>query len=418
MKSWPLAGLLYGASVLAMSFVSDPFVPGHLSALAWIAVALAIAHPWMTRQLMAAGWTNWWHVALVAVFCRLLVFPMSPADDFWRYWWEGSMQWAGFNPYQWAPADPELSALRTDWWEMINHRDWAAIYPPLTQLAFRILTLAGPWTILAFKVSYLLCDLVVVRLLWKWWPERGGGAWPALAYALHPLPLFAFCGSMHFDIWMVVAMLLGLRWMLEGGRAALAAGAIGVAAGIKMIPLLLGFVWWRGFGRRWLWLGLVPVIMIVPAFALGFPGVNPWGNLGTFAEHARFNDLFWWLLDPMLQWELGGTNELYLKTTVVACGLIGLGIRRDWQRGAYLSLGAVLLCAPVLYPWYVAWILPYALLQRSPFWLALCGSVMLAMPLLDPARDGWWPFWLDRWLIIGIPAVVWLVACWRKVDRK
>src|ERR1044072_2619739 len=42
-------------------------------------------------------------VAVVAL--RLVVLPLEPGDDFWRYQWEGKIQQAGFNSYVIAPDD-------------------------------------------------------------------------------------------------------------------------------------------------------------------------------------------------------------------------------------------------------------------------------------------------------------------------
>jgi len=404
-----------------MAWFGDPFEPGNLTWVGLIGGAMALGHPGLmklwSRQPRLHSLAGLMMTALVA---RLLIFPMAPGDDFWRYWWEGMIQAQGFNPYLLAPNDAVLADWRTDWWSKINHRDWATIYPPLTELMFRGLAWSGPATILAFKTSYLLADLLIIWLLAKWSPEAGGGIRSAMGYALHPLPLFAFCGSAHFDVWMVAALMLGLFLVTQGEgrrwRWAGAATAIGLAAAVKVIPLLCGFIWLRAFGKRVFWLALVPLLLVGPAFLFGFPEVNPWANLNSFAIHARFNDFFWWLLDPLLKWELGGTNELFLKLTISVVGVIGLAIRRDWQSGIFLSLGAVLLLAPVLYPWYVAWILPLAFLQRSLFWQASAGTIMLSLSLFDPMREGWLPLYLDRWVIVGVPCLL-LLWSWAKKGR-
>jgi len=66
---------------------------------------------------------NWSIVWLfpVAILARLLLLPMPPGDDIWRYIWEGLIQAEGHNPYNTPPLSPELSHLRTEWWHLINH---------------------------------------------------------------------------------------------------------------------------------------------------------------------------------------------------------------------------------------------------------------------------------------------------------
>jgi hypothetical protein len=74
----------------------------------------------------------------VAVALRLIVLPLEPGDDFWRYQWEGKVQLAGFNPYTQPPDDPALANVRAEFpnWYKINHRHFRAIYPPGAQLVF------------------------------------------------------------------------------------------------------------------------------------------------------------------------------------------------------------------------------------------------------------------------------------------
>ena len=73
-----------------------------------------------------SGWWFW----LVAIFTRLILIPMYPGDDVWRYVWEGYIQTQGFSPYDFAPNAAELIPYRTEWWSLINHQGVSAIYPP------------------------------------------------------------------------------------------------------------------------------------------------------------------------------------------------------------------------------------------------------------------------------------------------
>src|ERR1043165_7398063 len=72
----------------------------------------------------------------VTVALRLVVLPLTPGDDFWRYQWEGKIQQSGFNPYLEAPDDPKLDPVRAGFsqWPKINHREFRAIYPPGAEL--------------------------------------------------------------------------------------------------------------------------------------------------------------------------------------------------------------------------------------------------------------------------------------------
>ena len=65
----------------------------------------------------------------------LWVTPGFLSDDIYRYSWDGLVQQAGINPYNYPPDASELGMLRDDTiFPMIN-RQWAlTLYPPGAQL--------------------------------------------------------------------------------------------------------------------------------------------------------------------------------------------------------------------------------------------------------------------------------------------
>ena len=136
---------------------------------------------------------------------RLAVFFMTPGDDLWRYLWEGHIQLHGHNPYLLSPNAPELSALRLPWWNTINHKDFAAIYPPgiewvfreLAALATRLAISAEHWPLL-FKALFALADLGTIWLLLKL--NTGSGRYRTTAwYAWNPAVIIGFAGAGHYD---------------------------------------------------------------------------------------------------------------------------------------------------------------------------------------------------------------------------
>ena len=98
----------------------------------------AVPQFWLGIAVMSGGFilawtlrsvTIWWFW-LITILTRLLLLPMDPGDDVWRYLWEGYIQLQGFSPYDLAPNAVELIPYRTEWWSLINHKGVSAIYPP------------------------------------------------------------------------------------------------------------------------------------------------------------------------------------------------------------------------------------------------------------------------------------------------
>jgi hypothetical protein len=80
--------------------------------------------------------------------------------------------------------------------------------------------------------------------------------------------------------------------------------------------------------------------------------------------------------------------ELFARL-IIAAGLgavlAGIALRiPDPVRAAGASLGAFLLASPVLHPWYLLWVLPFAALYRNAAFLYLSVAVVFGYALLHP----------------------------------
>ena len=102
----------------------------------------------------------------VVIVLRLVVLPLEPGDDFWRYQLEGKIQQAGFNPYVHAPDDPQLEPVRAEFtsWHKINHRDFRAIYPPGAEMIFAALSRISDSPLL-YKFLFTAADLATIAVL-------------------------------------------------------------------------------------------------------------------------------------------------------------------------------------------------------------------------------------------------------------
>lgn len=345
----------------------------------------------------------------VAIGLRLITLPLEPGDDFWRYQWEGKIQHAGFNPYVQAPDDPQLQALRAEFpnWSKINHREFAAIYPPGTQLLFSALSRVGDAPLL-YKIVFALADLGCVAVLLQ---LIGGVDRYARAvwYAWNPLVVYSFAGAAHFDSLLILPTLGAIlcltryeaaatarsKWLLATAAAAL----FGLAISIKLIPLLLLPL--CVFALR----AHAPVVAMsvgIPAglsSLYGWPQVPIWDSLGRFAYVTRLNDLFWWIIEETIWPNPRQKNYHYNVVIVVVVILISFLFWRNWKRGMLWVLGGALVLTPVLHPWYCTWILPLAAWRRTPAWQVLSVTLF-----------AYYLFWNERLFALPWHAELWMRA--------
>jgi hypothetical protein len=279
--------------------------------------------------------------------------PPGPDDDIHRYLWDGRVQRLGYNPYIVIPADPALAGLHTPETRGLNNPEVPSPYPAGAQLFFRGVT-AIHESIFAFKIAFVLCDLAIVLLLFGLLRSSGQGEHWVLAYAWHPVLATSVVGSGHVDILGVLLLLVSATTLARRWRM-IAAIAFGLAVAVKFLPIVLMPLYWRRVRIRDALVAAFVVVMLYVPFLEH--GRIPLGSLSTYVQRFRFND-------PIF-----ATLERAVSPRIVAglALLVGLATAA-WLRGKPPAcwadkwawpMAASLACAPVVYPWYLLWLLPF-----------------------------------------------------------
>lgn len=353
----------------------------------------------------------------------LLASPPSLSDDLYRYIWDGRVQLAGINPYQYPPEAPQVSHLRDALYPGINHKEISTIYPPLAQLFFRLVCAIHPaWW--AMKAALVLCDLGLVLLLTQILRQRRQDPRRVLLYAWNPLPVVETAGSGHLDVLGVSLLLLAL-FSLETGRRTASVCALAGAFLAKLLPALALPVFWRQLKgqRRVLW-GF-PLIVGLGFLQFAEAGAQLFAGLQAYLLKWRFNDALFSLFYQLLKDPALTQDEAALQQTKLLCALLlalailwSLKAHPDPCRSTFSILGAYLLLTPTLHPWYLMWVLPFLALFPQPAWLLFSGLVFLAYQVLNGYSNGgaWeeqpWVLWAEYLpfylLLAALPVYRWL----------
>jgi hypothetical protein len=261
--------------------------------------------------------------------------------------------YSGSSPYNVVPADPALAGLHTPETRGLNNPEVPSPYPAGAQLFFRAIT-AIHESIFAFKIAFVVCDFAIVLLLVDVLRRSGEGEHWVLAYAWHPLLATNVAGSGHIDILgalllLVSAAALGRRWQM------VAAIAFGLAVSVKFLPIVLAPLYWRRLRiRDGLLAALVFGVLYVPF--LGYDRI-PIGSLSTYVQRFRFNDPVFATLERV-------ASPQTVAGLAVLFGLVTAGWLRSKPPACCADkwawpMAASLACAPVVYPWYLLWLLPF-----------------------------------------------------------
>jgi alpha-1,6-mannosyltransferase len=353
---------LYGlAAIMIAALLACARIPGGVGsppylitlAIAGIAYLLAIREffstPKFSRRVIVIG------LALAALWhLPFLLMPAGADDDVHRYVWDGRLQRLGYNPYIVVPNDPAFSTLHTDETRNLNNPEVPSPYPAGAQLFFRAVT-AIHKSAFAFKVAFVLCELAIVPLLLAELRRLGQAEHWVLAYAWNPLLVICVTYSGHVDILGVLLLLLSAA-ALERRWRTFAAIAFGLAVAVKFLPIVLAPLYWRRVRvRDGLLAALIVVLLYVP-FLRG--GSVPTGSIAVFVERFRFNDPVFAEIERVVKPQVAAGLALLV-------GLMTAAILRrrqgDYSPHAFAwPMAASLMCAPVVYPWYLLWLLPFA----------------------------------------------------------
>jgi hypothetical protein len=284
-----------------------------------------------------------------------LLAPPGLDDDIHRYLWDGRVQRLGYNPYVVVPSDPALGQLHTPETRTLNNPDLPSPYPPGAQLFFRSVTAIHESTF-ALKVAFVVCDLAIVLVFLDILRRSRQEAHWVLAYAWNPLLATEVAGSGHIDIVGVLLLLVSFA-ALERRWRTVAALAFGLAVAVKFLPVVLLPLYWKRVRIRDAALAAAVVGLLYMPFLSH--GRIPIGSLGTYVQSFRFNDPLFATLERV------ASPRLVVGLAVLVGFLTAICLRKlskapAWSPDSFAwPMAASLLCAPVVYPWYLLWLLPF-----------------------------------------------------------
>ncbi len=321
-------------------------------AVAGVAYLLAIRElffaPEFPKRVIVFG------LALSALWqFQFLRMPPGLDDDIHRYVWDGRVQRLGYNPYIVVPSDPARASLHTSETRTLNNPEVPSPYPAGAQLFFRAVASIHE-SIFALKVAFVVCDLAIVFVLLDVLRcTRQAEHW-VLAYAWHPLLAIEVAGSGHVDIVGVLLLSVSVASLVRRWRAA-AAMSFGLAVAVKLLPIVLLPLYWKRIRMRDGALAAVALGLLYIPFLNH--GRIPIGSLGTYVQRFRFNDPVFATLERVT------APQVVAGLAVLVGFLTAIWMRRksaEESSDAFAwPMAASLLCAPVVYPWYMLWLLPF-----------------------------------------------------------
>ncbi len=324
------------------------------------------------EQAFPVGRLLFWAAAFR--ICGLLGGPFFE-DDFYRYLWDGYRFATVGTPYGAAPAeffvDPDIPANFHRVLDQINHPELPTIYGPTTQAVFLLGYWLRPGSIVALQTLLILVDFATIGLLLGLAPAR-----QVMLYAWCPLVVKEVAFTAHPD-GLGVCLVLAALALARSGHWGRAAACLGLAVGAKILALVVvPLVLLGASPRHWL-LFVATLAAVYAPFVLA--GATDLASLLVFAREWEFNSAVFGLLTTVLP-----GVEARLLLGLAYAGFWGWYAVRYWRadrrglpRGDWLY-GLLLAFSPVINPWYLLWLLPFATLFPSVWAWTAATTVSVA----------------------------------------
>lgn len=359
------------------------------------------------------------HILAIGLGIRLLVMPFFAHPDllltYGRSW---QIAFSGAGLFQFSQPIPHiLQAFWLQFWSIFTGSQFfqplivtrPVTYPNYAMMTdFVTLNSAPQLNLFLFKLLYLLIDLAVVYLLWRWFVQplmqkassAAKGKLLLALYWLNPLLIFAVYIFGRYEVIPALFLLLTI-WLIKENKLLLSAVSLGLlivarSSFVILIPIFLIL-----YGKRWWEKALMGIITVIPYGITQL--LRPAGfsvqsaTAVANSSHAEYLTAGGVLIEDVFQLKLSFFVILYAVLAYIAW-LVYQKAQVTWQHSAlFFTLTLVIYFATSFYhPHYLAWIVvPLAItvvefkLWQQLKWLLLAVVLLLPPLLLTWGRDMW-----------------------------
>ncbi|MDD9894068.1 MAG: hypothetical protein OXT49_11295 [Gammaproteobacteria bacterium] len=342
-------------------------------------------------------------------------------DDFYRFLWDGYVSVSGQSPYALPPAAffgvENLSAKLETVLDGINHPAIATVYGPVVQAVFALAYAIAPAELWALKLLLVLVELGLFVAL-----AKHLSASKLLLLSWCPLMVFSTAFSAHTEI-IGISLAVWAYLLAKQQKPIYAAAVLALAAGAKLfalilLPWILGQTWKSRFQAAPVF-GIVIGLQALPFALLTSTitgGIAAWITEGLVAmgQHWQFNSPAILTLTQLVGFTAAKTLALLVFLSWVAW---------QWRKPeplppAHQLFGLMLICSPVINPWYWCWLLPFAALQKSPWpWV---GSVTMFLSYATSQNlglDAQLGHYIPSWILLLEFGAIALALCWGRYPK-
>ena len=294
--------------------------------------------------------------------------PVVLDTDALRYLWDGALAAHGIWPWGPPPAagvPPAFGETGAARQAVLPFAEFRSIYPGTAQAAFLLAHWLTPWGMPGLRLVMFGAEVAALLLLAALLRRAGLPVMRAAIWWCCPLLPLVLTNAAHVDA-LLPPLLVGALLATLGGRGALAGVLLGLAAGVKLWPVLLVplLARWLPPGARLpaaAAFGLAAAVTLVPLLATA---IAPDAGLNAYAKG-------WMANNAPLAWAQAAFGSGVVAALRPLLGLaavaVALAVARPPPgqpaaliRAALIVAASTFYLAPAQFPWYAVWFLPLA----------------------------------------------------------
>jgi alpha-1,6-mannosyltransferase len=338
----------------------------------------------------------------VAIGFRLILLFSLPAlsDDYFRFIWDGRLLLHHENPYQKLPANyiesgtTEIPGINEALYKNLNSQRYFSVYPPVCQFVFWVATAAFPdnetGNVVVMRLFLLLAEAMSCWFLYRILVQLKLDCRQVLWYVLNPLVITELTGNLHFEA-LLICFWLAAFWFLLIKKPLVSAVFLGLAVGVKLLPLLFLPFLIRPLGFKKAVVYGVVTIAVFAALFLPFLTPDLIKNIGSSVElyfqKFEFNASIYYLLREIGFW-LYGYNQIAVIGKILSvatfAGVMLLALQKrnsdlaKIPESLLLALALYFLLATTVHPWYLTTLVAFASLTNRRFAMVWSAMVVLS----------------------------------------
>lgn len=387
-----------------------------------------------------------WPILGIAFILRIAFVFKAPelSNDIYRYLWDGIVFNNGINPYAFTPVDiykelPQYIGL----FHKLDHNNFFTIYPPISQLFFKISTYFFS-NFVFMKMLLGILDVITCIFIYILLKSLNKSTSLYLLYAFNPLVILEISGSGHIDglgvFFLVLCIFLLHRYILSykkkihhqcSFKMIFMIAALGILFSFAVLTKLFPLVFLPLFiflfpAKSSLIFMLFFILIIAVMIVIFYPDIsNILTTLAIYTANWEFSNIFFKILHAVFNSSV--IPRIILSTIFVGCLLLiykkymPFIIRHSLDAfisACYYISFLFLIFSPTLHPWYGLYMILFLPFVMRIEGIVFSFSLLLSYRVLSLYISD--RIWFDDWftaslILFGPLAAIFLSLLFRRI---